>query len=272
MLREVLCLAAVTGCGFQIAGAASDARTVDDARSDVLPLDVPPSDGAADAAGCTPITTGVAGVLTAPRIPTPTIDGSLAEWATCFVTLDVQTAGLVRNFSGMATLPASTFTVGHDGTRVYVAARIEGVPPLGTHATEPYRNDSLAAYLDADGATGAGYGGDTKQIVVDHQNLARGYRDTVQSATPALQHAAVVEGDARTFTVEMGILPSTIDATGFAATIGFTVGINGGDGVNQEGELVWFQKCNTQTGCQCQSGDSAPYCDSRQFGALTLAP
>ena len=44
----------------------------------------------------------------------------------------------------------------------------------------------------------------------------------------------------------------------------------GGDGEVMTSELVWFQAC-APPDCECVNGQSAPFCDSRQFGTATFA-
>src|SRR5438132_13880448 len=47
---------------------------------------------------CIPIESG-RGTLTVPRLAhPPVVDGDLADWPTCFVTVDPSSAGLVRDF------------------------------------------------------------------------------------------------------------------------------------------------------------------------------
>ncbi len=230
--------------------------------------DAPGTDasGTGDAATCTPIVNG-AGALIAPRASI-TLDGQLDDWSACFVTLDTSTA-LIREENGGGMFASGRFSIAHDDKRIYIAAEVQGVAPLGDHA-EPqvYKNDSISLYLDADGVFQSDtYDPDAAQIVIDHANRIGVFHAT--SPLPNLASFARTVND--TFTIEIAIEPSTLNASAFASTIGFDIGFEGGDGVDQTSELLWFSACGPPD-CVCSNGDSAPYCDARQFGTATLAP
>ena len=226
-----------------------------------------PSDDASDATACTPIVAGP-GALTAPVAPI-VVDGDLSDWATCFITLDASTA-IVRDVAGLGDYSTGRFSVAHDATHVFIAAEVTGVPPLGDQPLPAiYQNDSISIYLDADGVfTAANYDADALQIVVDHANRSQGFHSG--QVTPAnLVTATHTTGT--TFSIEIALQPSTLSAAAFASTIGFDIGFESGDGPMQTSELVWFEKCGPPT-CGCSAGESAPYCDARQFGTVMLAP
>jgi hypothetical protein len=230
----------------------------------------PTDDGASgsDAAACTPIVVGH-GALTAPRVTSIELDGDLADWPTCFITLDAGTA-IVRDVAGLGDFSTGRFSIAHDDTHVYIAAEVTGVAPLGDQPVPAiYQNDSIAVYLDADGVfTTATYDPDAIQILVDHAGRSQGFRDT--EAVPAnLSTATRTIGN--TFTIEMAVQPSALSATAFASTIGFDIGFESGDGTTQTSELIWFESCGPPT-CGCAGGESAPYCDARELGTATLAP
>ena len=110
---------------------------------------------------------------------------------------------------------------------------------------------------------------DAIQIVVDHANRSQGFHSG-QSTPVSLATATRTTGS--TFTIEIAVEPSTLSAAAFASTIGFDIGFESGDGAMQTGELVWFESCGPPA-CGCTNNNqSAPYCDARQFGTLTLAP
>jgi len=67
------------------------------------------------------------------------------------------------------------------------------------------------------------------------------------------------------------VTPATFGRTAFAESIGFDIGLVGGNGDVMTSELVWFQAC-TRPQCGCTGTDSAPYCDARQFGRASIAP
>jgi hypothetical protein len=224
---------------------------------------------AADApAACTPIIAGT-GALTAPRVTSIVLDGDLSDWPTCFVTLDPTTA-IVRDQTNAQDYSTGRFTVAHDATHLYIAAEVTGVPPLGDQPVPAiYENDSISLYLDADGVfTTAKYDQDGMQIVVDHAGRSQGFRGGL--VTPA-DFATATRTTGSTFTIEIALQASTLSATAFAPTIGFDIGFESGDGVTQSSELVWFESCGPPT-CGCTSGMSAPFCDARELGTLSLAP
>jgi hypothetical protein len=70
----------------------------------------------------------------------------------------------------------------------------------------------------------------------------------------------------------MSVRPPTFGTATFSNTIGFDIGLVGGNGDVMTSELVWFQAC-TRPECGCANGnESAPFCDARQFGKATIAP
>jgi hypothetical protein len=230
-----------------------------------------PSDDAAagsDAAVCTPIVAGL-GELTAPRVASLVIDGDLSDWSTCFITLDASTA-IVRDITGVGDYSTGRFSIAHDASHLYIAAEVTGVPPLGEQPLPAiYQNDSIAVYLDADGVfSTATYDPDALQLVVDHAGRSQGFH-TTQPTLANLSTATRTVGN--TFTIEIALQPATLSATTFASTIGFDIGFESGDGTTQTSELIWFERCGPPT-CGCADGDSAPFCDARQFGTATLAP
>ncbi len=228
----------------------------------------PSQDGAIDTTTCTPIAAG-AGALTAPRVAPLSIDGDLSDWPTCFITLDATTA-IQRDITGLRDFSTGRFSVAHDATRFYIAAEVTGVPPLGDHAVPAiYQNDSISLYLDADGVfTAAKYDVDAMQIVIDHANRSQGFRSG-QLAQADVVTATRTTGS--TFAIEIALTPSTLSAAAFAPTIGFDIGFESGDGVIQTSELVWFERCGPPA-CGCTNGQTAPFCDARQFGTAQLAP
>jgi Carbohydrate family 9 binding domain-like len=215
-----------------------------------------------------------AGRIDIPRIETPlALDGSLADWPTCFIDVDPSTAGLVRDLSGtMGLYAAGRFSLAMipDDDRIFLGAEVTIVPPLG-NAPVPniYENNAISTYFDADGVTLTNrYDADAAQIVVDHANRTAAFRSGTGVVTvPDVQSAARV-GDT-TFVIEMSIRPSTLGRTAFAPEIGFDIGLVGGNGDVMVSELVWFQACTRPT-CGCAGTDSAPYCDARQFGRARL--
>ena len=114
----------------------------------------------------------------------------------------------------------------------------------------------------------AAYGEDASQIVVDHANRTAAFR----SGTGTPPYVPDIESATRvgtgTVTIELAVTPQTFNAMAFADTIGFDIGLVGGNGDVMTTELVWFQAC-TVPACGC-STDNAPYCDSRQFGKATF--
>lgn len=267
----VLVAAAVAACGLDAVGTqrAPEVQLLPDGGA------APSPDAGRDVAtgpSCLPIAGPTPGSIIVPRVAiAPAVDGDLADWPACFVDLDASSAYLVRNLGGPPARGA--FSLVHDGAKLYVAARVEGVAPLGGNGgPEIYRNDSVEVYLDADGMTESGYGADTMQIVVDHDGRIQGFHESAQVAAPGAAAAARADADGRTYTIEVAVAPSTFGAAAFATIVGFDIAINEGDGQNQLSQIVWFQKCTAATGCQCANGNDAPYCDSRQFGSATLAP
>jgi Carbohydrate family 9 binding domain-like len=219
---------------------------------------------------CLPIVSG-SGSLTAPRLPGPlALDGDLGDWPTCFVTLDTTTA-IVRDLGAGGRFPTGRFSVAHDATHVYIAVEVLGVLPLGDQPIPAiYQNNSISIYLDADGVFAtARYDLDAAQIVVDHANRVQGFRSSALATVPNLTSGAAM--DQATFRIEVAVQASTFGRAAFANTIGFDIGFEGGDGAKQTSELVWFEKCGPPA-CGCMNGMSAPFCDARQFGTLTLAP
>jgi hypothetical protein len=225
-----------------------------------------------EAPPCVPIESGP-GALAVPRLASPiALDGDLADWPTCFVTVDTTTAGLIRDLEGTGRFAPGRFSVATDGERLYVAAEVSVLPPLGDHLPpDVYLNNAISVYVDADGVfRTARYDPDAAQIVVDHANRHAGFA-AGEGVIPidAMESAAVVRHD--TFTIEMSIAPSTLGAASFAPTIGFDIGLVGGNGVTMSSELVWHQACAAPV-CGCANSDDAPYCDARQFGTATFAP
>ena len=219
---------------------------------------------------CVPNETGP-GALTAPRLTSPiALDGDLSDWPTCFVTVDTMTAGLIRDLDGSGRFAPGRFSVAADENRVYVAAEVSVLPPLGDHLPpDVYLNNAISVYFDADGVfLTARYDEDAAQIVVDHANRTQGFaigRGLVD--LPELASGTAV--GASTFTIELSITPKTLGSSSFARTIGFDIGLVGGNGETMSSELVWFQRCGPPD-CECTNGQSAPFCDARQFGALTI--
>ena len=87
---------------------------------------------------------------------------------------------------------------------------------------------------------------------------------------PSAQEDQQVRPGASTFTIEMSVGPESLGSTSFAETIGFDIGLVGGDGEVMTSELVWFQACEAPA-CECANGQSAPFCDTRQFGTATFS-
>lgn len=221
---------------------------------------------------CIEITAG-AGQLAVPRLDSAiAIDGDLADWPTCFITVDQARAGLVRDLGAGGRYAPGRFSLAAaaDDDRVFLAAEVEFVLPLGDHAPpEVYLNHAISAYFDADGvALTSVYDTDATQIVVDHANRTAGFR----SGTGVVPVPGMVSATARgatTFTIEMSVTPATFGRTAFADAIGFDIGLVGGNGDEMTSELVWFQAC-TRPACGCAGDDSAPFCDARQFGRAAI--
>lgn len=224
---------------------------------------------------CTEIAAG-SGRIAIPRIETPlAIDGALDDWPTCFIDVTPENAGLVRDLNGVTGLYAAgrfSLAMVPDDDRVYLAAEVAIVPPLG-NAPVPniYENNAISAYFDGDGVTLTNrYDTDAAQIVVDHANRTAAFRSgTGVVPAPDLDTATQV-GDT-TFVIELSLHPSTLGRTAFAPEIGFDIGLVGGNGDVMVSELVWFQACTRPT-CGCANTESAPFCDARQFGRATLPP
>jgi hypothetical protein len=220
-----------------------------------------------DAFVCTPIVT-TTGRITAPSF-TPTIDGDLADWTSCFVTLD-PTNGIVVDHGAMTGYPSGRFSVAHDATHVYVAAAVQGVLPLGDQAPLAiYENNSISFYLDGDGSfLSAKYDSDAAQIVIDHANQQQSFRTGTPISLPNLTSAA--QTSASIYTIEMAVTAGTFGLASFGDTIGFDIGFEGGNGTKQTSEVYWYQSCDLPT-CGCSNGTTAaPYCDARELGIVTL--
>jgi len=202
----------------------------------------------------------------------PTIDGSLDDWPTCFVTVDLDTAGQIRDLGPGGKYAPGRFSIASAGGRLFVGAELLAVAPLGDHVPpDVYLNSAISVYFDADGVSPTSrYDDDAAQIVIDHANRRGAFRSGNGGVidVPDVTSAARV-GDT-TFAIEMSISPATLGASEFAGTIGFDIGLVGGDGELMTSELVWFQAC-APPACECTNGDSAPYCDARQFGTATFA-
>lgn len=227
------------------------------------------TDAKADASACRPITAG-AGMLTAPRIPTPQLDGDLGDWPTCFVTIDPST-NPTRDLDGTSRFLSGRFAVAHDGDRLFIAADVEGIAPLGDRAIpDIYENNSISLYLDGDGSfTSMLYDLDAVQIVIDHADRMQAYRRGGTVVVPGVSTAVKTTGTH--FTVEVALRPTAFGRTALASTMGFDIGFEGGDGTMQYSEAYWFQACAAPT-CGCGNGMAAPYCDAREFGRVAIAP
>jgi hypothetical protein len=228
-----------------------------------------PEDASADARACTPIAAG-AGMLTAPRIGTPTIDGDLADWSTCFVRIESAT-NPTRNLDGTGRYLSGRFSIAHDGVQLYIAAEVDGIAPLGERpAPAVYENNSISLYLDGDGSFATRqYDADAVQIVVDHANRVQAFRSSNQVTVPGLTTNARTTGTR--FAIEVAVRPSTFGRAAHSNVVGFDIGFEGGDGTIQYSEVYWFQACGPPA-CGCMNGMAAPYCDARTFGRATLAP
>ena len=222
-----------------------------------------------DAFACAPIAAG-AGMLTAPRIATHSLDGDLADWPTCFVAISAAT-NPSRDLDGTARFLNGKFAIARDDAHVYIAAELTGIAPLGDQPVPAiYQNNSISLYLDGDGTFDSmQYDTDAIQIVIDHANRVQAFRNSTQVTAPGLTSAAKTTGT--TFAIEVALQPSTFGRAGFAATIGFDLGFEGGDGTVQYSEAYWFQGCAAPA-CGCTNGMAAPFCDAREFGHAALAP
>ena len=222
---------------------------------------------------CTPIDGG-SGRLTAPAVTSPiVVDGDLSDWPTCFVTVDAANAGEVRDLGAGGMFPSGKFSIATDpgGNHLYVAAQVDGVGPLGDQPPpEVYLNNAIWVYCAAGvlPAT-ATYDTASAQIVVDHANQEQAFRSGDTLALPAVVTAAVTTGSQ--FAIELEVEPSSFGVGAFASSIGFDIGIVGGDGSVMTSELVWFQRC-TLPACGCTNGSAAPFCDAREFGTAVIAP
>lgn len=221
-----------------------------------------------DSFACTPIATSV-GMLTAPRIAAPIVDGDLADWPTCFVRIDPAT-NPKRDLDGTARFLSGRFSIAHDDTRLYIAAEVDGMPPLGERPPPAvYENNSISLYLDGDGTfLTMQYDTDAAQIVIDHANRVQAFRRGATITVPGLTTAARTTGNR--FAIEIAVQAQAFGRTALADVIGFDIGFEGGDGLKQYSEAYWFQSCGPPT-CGCTNGMAAPYCDAREFGRATLA-
>ena len=222
-----------------------------------------------DTFACTPIAAG-AGMLTAPRIAAPIIDGDLADWQACFVRID-PTTNPKRDLDGTGRFLSGRFSVAHDDAQLYIAAEVDGIPPLGEQPLPAvYENNSISLYLDGDGTfLTMRYDLDAVQIVIDHANRVQSFRRGAAITVPGVTTAARTIGNQ--FAIEIAVQPSTFGRTALSDVIGFDIGFEGGDGTIQYSEAYWFQACGPPT-CGCTNGMAAPFCDAREFGRAMLAP
>lgn len=220
---------------------------------------------------CVPIASG-SGTLTVPRLDSSLVlDGDLSDWPTCFVTVDASSAGLVRDLGAGGMFASGRFSVAADADHLYVAAEVQGVPPLGDQPPpDVYLNNAISMYFDGDGRfTAAAYDADAAQIVVDHANRMQAFHGGSTITVPDVASAAMTRN--ATFTIEMSVTPGTFGLAAFGNPIGFDIGLVAGDGSVMTSELVWFQACGPPA-CGCSNGDAAPYCDARELGTAELAP
>lgn len=218
---------------------------------------------------CTPIAVGVA-QLTAPTIQAPVIDGDLADWPTCFVTI-TPGSNPTRDLGANGRFPSGRFSIARDASHVFVAAEVMGVPPLGAQPPPSvYLNNSISVYVDGAGhSTMATYDVHAAQIVIDHANQLQAFRDGTEVTLPNLVTAAKTSQS--TYTIEMSIDPSSLSLFGFGSTLGFDIGLEGGDGTTQTSEVLWVQTCGPpDCVCSMSSAEAAPYCDAREFGVAAL--
>ncbi len=221
---------------------------------------------------CLPVENGT-GKLTVPRLDEALVlDGDLADWPTCFVTLDPSSAGLVRDLGAGGAFASGRFSVAADARHLYVGAEVQIVPPLGDQPPPAvYLNNAISVYFDGDGSfTQARYDADAAQIVVDHANRRQAFRSGTGTVTVPEVTSAAMTGTS-TFTIEMAVTPATFGLTAFGNPLGFDIGLVGGDGSIMTSELVWFQAC-APPACGCSNNDAAPYCDAREFGTAAIAP
>ena len=222
-----------------------------------------------DANACTPIAAGASAVVV-PVVHAPVVDGNLADWSTCFISLDAA-SNPTRDLGANGSFPSGRFSIARDSTHVYLAAEVMGMLPLGDHPPPAvYLNDSISVYLAGDGhSTTATYGPHAAQIVVDHANQIQAFRDGSDVVLPELVTAAHTIG--ATYTIELSIAPATLGLTSFGSTLGFDIGFEGGDGTTQTSEVLWVETCGPPA-CTCtnSSAADAPYCDARDFGTASL--
>lgn len=197
------------------------------------------------------------------------MDGDLADWAPCFITLDTSN-GVVLDHGAMNMFPIGRFSVAHDATHLYVAAEVQGVLPLGTQVPPAiFENNSISFYIDGDGAfLSAAYDSDAAQILIDHANQQQAFKSATPVQLPDITSAA--RTNQATYTVELAVSPGTFGLTSFGSTIGFDIGFEGGNGTKQTSEVYWYQGCTLPT-CGCSnSTTAAPYCDAREFGVVSI--
>jgi hypothetical protein len=219
---------------------------------------------------CVPVEAG-AGALNIPVLDlAPVLDGDLADWPTCFVEVNESTAALVRDLGPGGKYAPGRFSIAASGGRIFVGAELKSVAPLGDHeAPDVYLNSAISVYFDASGdCDTARYDDDAAQIVVDHANRMGAFRSG-NGGVISLPIESATKVYADTFVIEMSLGPEALGVSEFAPTIGFDIGLVGGDGEVMTSELVWHQACEAPA-CECSNGQSAPFCDSRQFGTATF--
>lgn len=228
-----------------------------------------PGAGSDAAAACTPIANGSA-ALVAPVVHAPALDGNLADWSTCFVSLDAA-SNPTRDLGANGNFPSGRFSIARDSSHVYLAAEVMGVLPLGDQPPPAvYLNNSISVYVDGDGhPTTAAYGPHAAQIVIDHANQLQAFRSGTEIVLPNFASAARTNG--ATYTIELAIAPATLGLTTFGSTLGFDIGFEGGDGTTQTSEVLWVETCGPPA-CTCTNASAldAPYCDARDFGTASL--
>lgn len=226
-------------------------------------------DAAVDAFACKPIAAG-AGMLTAPKIASPVLDGDLADWPSCFEKLDPAT-NPKRDLDGTMRFLSGRFSIAHDGAQLYIAAEVDGIAPLGAQVPPGvYQNNSISIYLDGDGTFATmQYDLDAMQFVVDHANRVQAFRRGATVTVPGVTTFAKTTGTR--FTIEAAFESSAFGRIALSDTIGFDIGFEGGDGMEQYSETYWHQACSPPA-CECMNGQAAPYCDARMFGRAMLAP
>ena len=123
-------------------------------------------------------------------------------------------------------------------------------------------------YFDGDGTfLAARYDDDAAQIVDDHANRTAAFQSANGGVIPIPEQLNAARTTATTFTIELSITPRSLGLSAFASTIGFDIGLVGGDGQVMTSELVWFQACDApECGCPDNPGQVAPFCDAREFG------